>query len=80
MTAYVRLSDRPTVWLRHIDRHEPPACNVPTEAGWCIRDEGHNGSHLPLPANYPPRTDTAPRKTDGGPSLVEFLRQKGEIQ
>ena len=51
---YVRLGDRPLVILRRSERHEPPACNTPTEAGWCVLDTGHAAAHLPLPANYPP--------------------------
>ncbi len=62
---------------------EPPACNLLTRGGaWCIRNEHHRGGCLPLPANYPPVCNepaVRPRKTDGGPSLREFLASKGEI-
>lgn len=65
---------------------EPPACNLLTRGGeWCVRPEGHRGGHLPLPANYPPqpvaldiRVDRA-RKHDGGPSVNEYLRSRGEL-
>lgn len=59
---------------------EPPVCNADTYGGFCHLDEGHDGGHLPPPANYPPSTYGITRpKTDGGPSLVEFLRSKGEL-
>lgn len=58
---YVRMCDTgsPPIRLvpglmRLVRRDDLPVCNVPTEAGWCIRDEHHDGGHLPLPANYPP--------------------------
>lgn len=54
MAAYARLSDRPLVILRHTDRHEPPACNVPTDAGWCVLLEGHRDTHVALPPTYSP--------------------------
>ena len=60
VSTYVPLNTSPFVRLDHLLRHddEPPACNVPTEAGWCMRDEGHAPGHLPLPANYPPQDVT----------------------
>lgn len=35
--------------------YEPPACNVLTAGGFCHRDEGHRGGHLPIPLSYPPQ-------------------------
>lgn len=41
--------------------HElPPVCPEWIACGWCILDEGHDGSHLPLPVSYPPLPTTVP--------------------
>lgn len=51
-----------------------PVCNAWTDGGWCVRDQGHDGGHLPLPVTYPPRR---------GPHHVEdidhYLQLKGEL-
>lgn len=52
MTPYVRLGRQRLATVPWPT--EPPACNVLTAGGWCHRDEGHRGGHLPLPQNYPP--------------------------
>ena len=68
---------------------EPPACNLLTRGGkWCVLDTGHRWdcislpADLPLPHNYPPKPLNVPQRPysgDGGPSVTEYLRSRGDL-
>ncbi len=68
--------------LAAVPNPEPPACNTDTHGGFCVLDEGHRGRHLPWPAQYDPKPLNVPQRPysgDGGPSVTEYLRSKGDI-